>query len=463
MLEYFVYGNMDADCIQKILFCKDVKLKGGNRMNKLEKYIEQKYDNDSNWFESEVKNNWHLDRINESLDEMEYLDGRHKISKRADTVWKGRHFKTRKVVLQLVKPILTFQSSFILSNPVTLTSDDENTLKIYKDIYKKGKYNNIDIKILDNLIKYGEVFEYLYWDEDKLKSSIIRSVDGYPVINNRGEYIAFIEHYISDSISYYTIYEEDVVSEYNNQGGQMQKVAEYNNLTGLPIRYLLPSECDEYAPRSDMKDWINIVDEMEDLLSKYADSFYKFLNPLGVMTGTKLSTGKNGEGAIDPNMAGQVLQLDHMSTFDYETAQMDYQSFKEEYKILEKNLLNISMTPSIAMSGLEIANISTDSMKILFHMAKAKATMTSKYLYEGMDERWKKISIILQNSGIEDIGYVSGSFKFDIPNADSEVVDNLVKMHDVGRVSRETFLSQAPYILDVATEVAKLDNSEVVK
>ena len=120
--------------------------------------------------------------------------------------------------------------------------------------------------------------------------------DSYPVYNERGEYLAFIEHYTSNGIGYYTIYTPYTVEEYSNRGGDMHRTGAYRNLTGLPIRYLLPSETDDLKGRSDLEDWINIVDDMEDLISKYADSFYKFLNPLPVMTGTKLSTGKGGEG-----------------------------------------------------------------------------------------------------------------------------------------------------------------------
>lgn len=423
---------------------------------KLQKYIDNKYEGKWDWFVDECNDTWHMQRIMESLDIMEYIDGKHKILKRQDSVWKGRHFKTRKIVLQYVKPILTFQNSFLLKNPVTLTSDDAETLEVYKDIYKVGKYNNIDNKVLDNLLKYGEVFEYLYLDNKKIKSQIIRSCDSYPVIDSRGEYIAFIEYYISGGVSYYTVYTDDFVSKYSDLGGDLHKIGEYGNVSGLPIRYLLPSESDEYAPRSDMKDWINIIDEMEDLLSKYADSFYKFLNPLPVMTGTKLSTGKDGEGAIDPNVAGQVLQLDHMSTFEYETAQMDYQSFKEEYKILQQNLLNISMTPGISMNGLEIANISTDSIRILFYMAIAKANMTAKHLYEGMDTRWKKMKKLLQVIDRDYVGYINGIFKFDIPSNDSEVIDNLVKLDSIGKISMEQLLSMSPYCYDVTSEMARL-------
>ena len=145
-----------------------------------------------------------------------------------------------------------------------------------------------------------------------------------------------------------------------------------------------------------------------------------------------------------------------MSTFEFEVAEMDYNSFKEVYKTLQQNLLNISMTPAISMNGMEIANVSTDSMKLMFYMAIAKANMTAKKLYEGMDERWKKIKKLLQIIDKDYKGYVSCKFKFDIPNNDEQLVNNLDKMYSSGTISLETLLSQSPYIYDVTSEMARL-------
>lgn len=432
-------------------------------MNKLEQYININYEGSPYWFEDEVQDYWHLDRIRNAIDIAEYIDGKHDILKRGDVVWKGQHFKTRKIVLQYVKPILTFQNSFLLKNPVTLTSDDKETLERYKEVYVKGKYDKLDSKILDALIKYGEVYEYLYLDDErKIKSHIIKAMDSYPVYSNKGEYIAFIEYYISNGISYYTVYTDDMVEEYSNQGGDLHKIGEYRNLSGLPVRYILPSESDELKGRSDLEDWIGIIDNMEDLLSKYMDSFYKFLNPLPVLSGTKLSVGKNGEGAVNPNLAGQVLQLDMMSDFKYLVAEMDYQSFDKVYKTLHQSLLNISMTPSIAMNSAEISNLSETSMKILFYMAIAKASMTSKKLYEGFDERWKKMKGLLEMvDNREYKGYISCEFKFDIPSNDSEIVNNLTTLYNAGTISLETLLAQSPYCYDVTQELQRLGYNNV--
>ena len=41
----------------------------------LQEYINDNYDNSQFWFEDEVQDSWHLDRVMNTLDIKEYLDG----------------------------------------------------------------------------------------------------------------------------------------------------------------------------------------------------------------------------------------------------------------------------------------------------------------------------------------------------------------------------------------------------
>lgn len=424
----------------------------------LKEYINHHYKDSEYWFKDEVQRMIHINRINKILDNKEYLDGEHKILQRENETYNNKHFETRKIVLQYCKPILTFQTSFLLKNDVTLTSDDADTLEEYKNIYKKGKYNNLDFNILDKMLKYGECYEYIYYDGDKIKSELINAEDSYPIFNHKSEYIGFIEHYTVDNTEYYIIYSNEVVEEYKSVEGYIVKVAEYTNLTGLPIRYILSSEVDELEPRSDLEEWKGIIDNLEDLLSKNADSFYKFLNPIPIMTGTKLNTEKGGE--INPHMVGHMLQLEDGSNFDFKLGKMDYQTFKEVYNTLHQSLLNISMTPSISMNSAEISNLSETSMKILFYMAISKGSINSKYLHKGFDERWKKIKRLLSQLGKEYKGYIDCVFKMDIPQNDTEIIDNLKTLKEINAISLESILSNSPYTTDIVQELDRLRQTE---
>jgi SPP1 family phage portal protein len=425
----------------------------------LAEYIKQNY-NSPYWFVSECEQSWHRDRIDNILNIKEYLSGKHAILSRPNEVYNGRTFKTKKIVLQYAKTILNFQTSFLLGKPATL-SGAEGTIKELKNIYKKSKYNDIDYKILDKLTKYGEVYEYLYFSEDgRIKSKLINPEDGYPIYSDSMEYLAFIEHYTSNGISYWNVFTDNNVVEWTNAGGYMHKVGQYNNVSGLPVIYKTQNEEDERQGRSDLEDYVNILDNMEELISKYADSFYKFLNPIPVMRGTKLNIGKNGEGAINPDVVGYALQLDDNSDFNLITNRMDYKSLETIYNMLRQALLDISMTPSIITSGVQISNVSETSIKMLYSMAQIKAQINSKYLIDGFRYRWKLMQKMLKLQNIDiDARDVEVVFNMAIPQNDKEVIENLKVLNEIGAISLDSILSQSPYCNDITSEKEKIENN----
>lgn len=428
----------------------------------LQEYIDFYYEGDKFWFVDEVTKPHHTDRIMNIVNIKEYLMGKHSIKSRIDEQYNGRIFKTRKICLQYVKPILSFETSFLLKNPVTLIATDKKTLESFKDVYNEARYNNVDFKVLDRLVKYGQVFEYVYIDEEgSITSKIMLPEDSYPIFDDMGNYIAFIEHYTipSSCISYYTVYTDDRVLTYDNYGGNGVRVTgEYINLTGLPIMYKTYNELDERQGRSDLEDYIDILDNMEDVLSKYMDSFYKFLNPIPVMKGTKLNIGAKGEGAVNPAVVGHVLQLDDGSDFNLITNQMDYKSLEEVWGILKQSLLDISMTPAVSLNNTDISNLSEVSIKLLYSLAQIKGTINEQYLKDGFIQRWEKIKKLLSFKGADVTGHIDCSFEMSIPQNEKEVIENLKTLREINGISLETLLAKTPYVYDVAGELSRIRN-----
>jgi SPP1 family phage portal protein len=428
----------------------------------LQEYINQYYDGSSTWFVDECKRTWQTGRIDNVLSIREYLNGKHAILARPDEKYNGRTFKTRKIILQYAKTLLNFETVFLLKNPVTLTSEDKPTLEAFKDVYSKGRYNSLDFKLLDKIVKYGEAYEYIYFDDNKnIVSKIILPEDSYPVFAADGALIAFIEHYIVDGVSYYTVYENDVVRTYTDAGGTLKQTGEYVNISGLPIQYKTLDEEDDCKGRSSLEDYISILDNMEDLISKYLDSFYKFLNPIPVLKGQKLKIGKAGEGAIDPATVGHVLQIEDGSEFKLEQNKMDYQSLKELWDILKQSLLDISMTPGVSMNSQEISNLSEVSIKMLFYMATVKGSLNSQYLMDGFIKRWNRIKKLLEFKNVSVLGDVSCTFEMSIPQNEKEIIENIKTLKEAGLISIETALSRTPYIYDVQTELTRLNSESI--
>lgn len=427
----------------------------------IDQYIREQHDANPEWFVEECNSVANMQRINNIIDIKEYLSGNHAILQTPSYMYNGREFTPRKIVLQYAKNVLNFSTSYLLSHPITLTGQD-SVVKEYKKVYKKGKYDRIDFDVLSQITKYGTAFEYVYYDENKeIKSKLIDPADSYPVFDDENNYIAFIEHYTtSDNVSYYIVYYPDKVQKYWTKDGQLKLAGEYGNLSGLPIVYKNQNELDSTTGRSDLEDIVTIIQSMEELLSKFADSFHKHHNPIPVVIGQQLK----GEG-INPNVVGTGIVLDDGSDFKMVSNQLDYRSFETIYKTLMTTLLDISSVPGVSMGKVDISNLSEVSIKLLFSLADIKASMNEKYMRDGMEQRFDKIRKLLELKGIrisddafDSLGIV---FQYARPQSAKEVIDNLKVLSDMGAISIESILERSPYTNDVSQELERLKENQM--
>lgn len=421
----------------------------------LEEYIKNVYNDNSTWFVDEVKKGEHLHRISKVFENKNYLNGQHKILQREDGKYKGEEYITKKLVLNQAKTILNFHSTYLLGKPLSLGGSEEK-VKVYQNIYRRSNYNNIDFKILDYVNKYGDSYEYVYVDDNVIKSKIIKSEDGYPVYNDNMDYIGFIEHYTVNNIDYYTIYSFDTVEEWTNEGGEgLRKIGEFENSSGLPIHYSnCESEYDNFG-RSILEDIKPLLDEIEDILSKMSDSIYTLsLNPLPVITGQKI------ENTISADVTGYALSLDDGAEFSYKNAEMDYSTIKLYLDELHKQLNVIASMPSIVGGNTNVANVSEVSLKLLYQLADVQAMMSEKWFREGLYKRFKMFDRLLVGLGItfNDDEYVDVEFTYSRPVNTSELLDNIKKQREMNAISIKTIIEKSNLTVDVQQEIERLKN-----
>lgn len=423
-------------------------------MNKLETYIREKYDNQSDWFVQFVGEVQNQQRVMNVLDKKEYLNGTHKILKRESYKYNGKEFNPRKIVLQYAKTLLNFQKAYLLQNPLTYTGNEKAVTEFQK-VNRKGKYDRLNIKVLDKVLKYGMVAEYVYIENGVIKSKLIDASEGYPVYDHENHLIAFVEAYMVDGIEYFIVYEELSVSKYNNSGGELRLTERYANLSGLPIVYHNENELSDTEGRSELDDWIAILDNMEDLISKYTDSFYKFMNPIPVAIGQQLK----GEG-LPTNVIGGGVTLDDGSDFKLVSNGLDFKSFETIYKTLLQSLLDISQTPAVSLNKTDISNLSEVSIKLLFQLANIKASINELYMREGIEQRFDKIRTLLEYKGIkitdDEFESLDMVFQYATPANDKEIIENLKALRDMGAISLEGVLEDSPYTTDVQFELNRI-------
>lgn len=423
----------------------------------IEEYIKRTHNGEKNWFVEEVSQPHHQQRIQDVLNKKDYLSGQHAILNRGTEQYNGKVYEPRKIVLQYSKTIVNFQTSYLLKNPISLTGD-EDTVKEFKKVYKKGKYNKVDFDLLDSLVKFGNSYEYIYVEDGLIKSNLIAPEDSYPVYNYKDELIAFIEYYIADFADYYTVYYEDRVETYTNAGtgeDNFYLLEQKKNVSGLPICYKNQNELDSRFGRSDMDDFVNILDSMEDILSKFADSFYKHHNPIPVAIGQQLK----GDG-LPNQIVGGGLILDDGADFKMISNSLDYQSFEAIYKTLKQALLDVSFTPAVSLNNTDVSNLSEVSMKLLFQLADIKAGMNEKFIREGMEKRFEIIVDLLGRMGIsideENFDTIDVMFQYSRPTNEKDIIDNLKVLSEMGAISIESILENNPYTQDVGQELERL-------
>lgn len=408
------------------------------------------------WFESEIKKNKHVDRISRICSIDEYLRREHAILARPDFEFKGKTFETAKIILQTLKSIIKFHSSYIVGNPVSITGDKEFVAYL-NSIYKKGNFNKIDLSIAKDLIAFGDAFEYLYLDEnDNIQSKVIRNKDSYPVYDSMGKYYSFVEYWKDSETrdDMYVVYYPEKVEIYENHKLIDSKI----NLTGLPIWYsaMEKSKYDKFGDCFPL-DLIPMMDTIEHLLSKLDDAVTTLsLNPLGVVSGQRI------DSSIPNNIAGTVLNLEDGSEFKYANASMDANSIKLELDYIIQHFFSCACVPSSVLGQSNVANVSETSITMLFQQTDNFARMYIMSLLEGFRTRLKYIRKLMEYQGktINDEIFDSIDFEFNVARPVDTKADfeNMKIQFDAGALSRRTFIDKSKYTTNTPLELERLSD-----
>lgn len=423
----------------------------------IQEYIDKQYDGSATWFMEEVNQKNHVARIAGVVANMDYLAGRHKVLSREDCYYKGKVLRTRKTILNYAKTVLRFHDTFLLGKKVSLSSKDNETVNTFNDIYRLGQYETVDYQILDRVNKFGDAYEVVYIDNGVIKSKVLDSACSYPVYDELGEYLAFIETWtdVFSSITYWNVYYPTYVECWSNEGADEHLVSTTMAI-GLPIHYHNFSDEDYNYGVSMLTDIKPIMDELEDIMSKMGDAIYvNSLNPMNVAIGQRI------ESSIPADAVGYVLNLD-AGDYKVVSASMDYNTIKLYLDNLKQMLNDISCIPSVLGSSTNIANVSSVAMQILYAMAQVNADETKKWLNIGFRERFERFKKILSMQGISVESDVDVIYNVSMPVATTEMIANLKALQEMGAISKETIMEKSDIVSDVEVEKKRLSGEKVV-
>lgn len=412
------------------------------------------------WFETEIDKIRYADRIRRVKKIDSYLAREHKVLERPDFQFKGHTYETAKIVLQTLKSIVKFHSSFICGEPVSITGDKEFVSALNK-IYRKGDYIEADLKIARDLISYADAFEYVYLDEDnKIRSKIIKNTDAYPLYDTEGKYYCFVENWTdSDTrLSYSNVYYPDRVEIYKGR----ELVDTKENLTGLPIWYssLDKTKYDNFGDPF-LLDLIPIMDSVENLLSKLDDAVTTLsMNPFGVVSGQRIKS------EIPKDIVGVTLNLEDGGSFNYANATMDKDSIKLELDYLIQQFYAVACVPSSILGQSNVANVSETSITMLYQQTSNFNRQFITEMTKGFMQRMEYIRKLMEIQGqtVTDEVFDSINFLFNVSKpVDNEAnMNNMKIQYDCGAISKQTIIDKSPYTTDTALELQRLQDEAKV-
>lgn len=410
------------------------------------------------WFMQEIRKMKYTDRIGRVNDIDEYLRRDHKVLLRPNFEFKEKTFETAKIILQTLKSIIKFHTSYICGNPISITGDKELVSYLNK-IYKKGNYNKTDLEVTKDLITYGDAFEYVYMDEDDIiRSKVIRNKDSYPIYDGNGNYTNFVEYWKDEDTrkDHYVVYYPDKVEIYEDRVLVDTKA----NLTGLPIWYSSMDKA-RYDKFGDpfILDLIPLMDSIENLLSKLDDAVTTLsLNPLGVVSGQRI------DSAIPTNITGTVLNLEDGSDFKYASVDMDRESIKLELDYIIQQFYAVACVPSSILGQSNVANVSETSITMLYQQTDNIARQYIVSLTEGFMTRLHYIRKLMELKGVEITDEVfdsiSVSFNVSRPVDNKSDMENMKMQYDCGAISRQTIIDKSPYTTDTALELERIESEK---
>lgn len=414
------------------------------------------------YFREQIKSSEHQHRQQQVKLIRNHLLRKHKVLARmADTyIFKEKMFIPAAVILQGLKTVINFHVSYLLGNSASITGTNK-AVEQFTDVYKKGSYSSVDWQILNDIITYGNAFEYVYLDDEGIiRSKVFRNQDVYPIYDGEGKYRYFVEYWKEkdNGVEHYVIYYPTHIDTYRNN----MQVESRTNYTGLPIHYraMDRGEVDVFGDPLTL-DLIPLEDQIEALISKLTDAVEVLsLNPVGVMQGAVITD----KDMIATNITGAVLNLMDGNKFEYANAEMDYNSIKFLYDCLISQYNLTACVPSSILGQSNVSNVSENSISIIYQLTENRGKQNMNSLMIGFKERWKYMRklLALTNTPISDEDFNSINVVFNIskPTDTAQNIENMKTQYEMGAISKKTVMELSPYTTDTAQEITRLSEED---
>lgn len=390
--------------------------------------------------------------------------------------------KVARIAISLQKIIVRRAVSFLFGNPVKTysTSKEENDtlLSIIQKILADNKIDGVNAKLARALFATTEVAEYWYAVEGKeenskygiktkhkIRVSVFSPANGdklYPYFDEYGDLVAFSREFkkkdeAGKEITYFETWTD------NEYMRWQQQASEWSEVEGAAAKFELGKIPIVYGKQA-ATEWADVqvlIDRLELLLSRFADTNDYHGSPKIVVKGTVKGFAKRGEAGGILEVSGENGGAEYLS---WDNAP---ESVKLEIETLLNLIYTLTQTPDISFNGVKTlgSGLSGKALKLLFLDAHLKVQeKLGDVFYEYLQRRnniLKAFAAKLDTSlatKAETDEIISQVTPFMIDD-EQDTVTLLTDAVQGGILSTETAVSLNPLVKDSKRELQKLEGT----
>ncbi len=377
----------------------------------------------------------------------EYYRGKHMILSASKPNGKPNN----KLVTNFAKNIVNNTTGYFMGKPVTYKCEDENLKDAVDKIIKYNDDAAHNIQLAKDLSVFGRAAEILYIDDDSqiryakinpmnlitershdVENEILYAVRWYDIFDDDDNKTRYVELYTDKDVTYYV-----------QNGNSLSETKKEKHYFGLvPINeYFNNDDCE-----GDFEGVISIMDAYNTMQSESVNDYQAFADAYLLLKNIRVD-----EDTEKTLKASHILETYENGEASWLVKQVN-DTYVENIKTRLKE--DIYITSNTANMSDENFSQNASGVSIAYKLMnfENRISVTERYFKKGLQRKFEMICNLLNLRGnAYDYRDIVPVFVRNIPNNLQEIISGVVQLQ--GIVSKQTLLSQIPFVDDVENEM----------
>ena len=360
--------------------------------------------------------------------------------------------------------IVDLITGYFMGKPVTYNSKSNNDtyLQTLQDIFDYNDESDENAELAKTCSIKGEAFELIYLDNDgNIRFTRINNEQTILVYDNEVEAtpVLGIRYYKLHTLNSIDMAEQTIVEVYNKNtiskylyfNGELNLIEEKEHFfKEVPIVHYLNNE----EVQGDFEKVIPLIDAYNATQSDTQDNLDYFTNAYLMFTGATLGENEDALNTVHQMKVNRVIELPEGGTADFLTKNTNDTAEENHKKRLNSDIHKFAKVPDLSDEQFS-GNVTGIAIKFKYSCTEQLASMKERKFKKALQRRIELITNILNIKGNSyDYTDMVMSFTRNLPANITEIADMVQKL--TGVASKETLLSQLPFVTDVQSEMDKI-------